>query len=75
MNAPTFPPPDENGPVDPEALLRELGPVGMIRHFQQGNTGSGDYTAERSAWLAHLSIEDIAAMAKELRQQDTEAQR
>jgi hypothetical protein len=75
VNAPTSPPSDENHPADPEALVRELGLVGMIRYFQQGNTGSGDYTAERHAWLDGISIEELVAMAKELRQQDTEAQR
>lgn len=30
-----------------EALVRELGPVGMIRFLQQFETGRGDYTAER----------------------------
>ncbi|HEX8830338.1 MAG TPA: hypothetical protein VF705_04190 [Longimicrobium sp.] len=55
--------------------MRELGPVGMIRYYQRGNTGSGDYTAERHAWLDGISVEELAAMAKELRQQDTEAQR
>ena len=54
--------------------MRELGPVGMIRYFQQGNTGSGDYTAERHAWLDGISIEEITAMLAELRK-DTEAQR
>lgn len=30
-----------------EVLVRELGPVGMVRFLQQFETGRGDYTAER----------------------------
>jgi len=33
-----------------DALVRELGPVGMIRFLQQFETGRGDYTAERQRW-------------------------
>lgn len=34
-----------------EVLVRELGPYGFVRFMQQFETGSGDYTAERHAWL------------------------
>jgi len=33
-----------------DALVRELGPVGMIRFLQQFETGRGDYTTERQRW-------------------------
>jgi hypothetical protein len=42
-----------------EALSRELGPVGLIRFLQQSETGRGDYTRERHAWLDQIEIEDI----------------
>lgn len=44
-----------------DALLRELGSVGLIRFLQQLETGSGDYTAERHQWLDGLSIEELWA--------------
>ena len=37
-----------------EALAEKLGPVGMVRFLQQYETGHGDYTAEREAWLKDL---------------------
>jgi hypothetical protein len=42
-----------------EALSRELGPVGLIRFLQQFETGRGDYTRERHAWLDQIEIKDI----------------
>lgn len=33
------------------ALVRELGPAGMLRFIQQFEPGKGDYTAERHNWL------------------------
>jgi hypothetical protein len=42
-----------------QALIRELGPVGMIRFMQQFETGSGDYSVERHKWLDGMSIEAI----------------
>ena len=32
-----------------EAITKELGPVGMIRFFQQYELGYGDYTKERES--------------------------
>jgi hypothetical protein len=34
-----------------QALLKELGPVGMIKFLQQFETGIGDYSEERHTWL------------------------
>ena len=49
-----------------EALLRELGPVGMIRFMQQYDSGRGDYTRERHTHLPRKSVKEIAAeMIKE----------
>ena len=42
-----------------ECLLRELGPVGMVRFLQQFETGKGDYTTERHAWLDPLDVQSI----------------
>jgi hypothetical protein len=41
------------------ALLQELGPVNTIRFIQQFETGHGDYTQERHAWLDHYTVEEI----------------
>ncbi len=46
-----------------EALYRELGPVAMIRFFQQYETGRGDYSVERHEWLDNISVEEIAEKA------------
>ena len=42
-----------------DALRRELGVAGMVRFLQQFETGKGDYTKERRAWLDELSVDDI----------------
>jgi len=42
------------------ALLRELGPVNLVRFFQQFETGYGDYTQERHEWLDQYTVEEIA---------------
>lgn len=47
-----------------EALAKALGPVGMVRFLQQFDTGSGDYTKERSQELANLSLEDVLGEIK-----------
>jgi hypothetical protein len=45
------------------ALHRELGKSGMIRFLQQFETGAGDYSRERHAWVDQTSLEDIRAAA------------
>ena len=42
-----------------EALLKELGPVGLIRFMQQFETGHGDYTRDRATWLGEPTIEAL----------------
>jgi len=49
------------------ALEESLGPVGMIRFIQQFDTGSGNYTEERSIWLDHYSIDSISEEIKKAR--------
>ena len=46
-------------------LMRELGPVGMIRFLQQFETGYGDYSKDRHQWLQERKVDDID---KEIRQ-------
>ena len=42
-----------------DALTEKLGPIGMIEFMRQFDSGYGDYTKERHAWLDNLTIEDI----------------
>jgi hypothetical protein len=42
-----------------DALIKKLGPDGMIRFIQQFDSGSGDYTKDRHAVLDGYSIDDI----------------
>lgn len=41
------------------ALMRELGPVGMVRFLQQFETGYGDYSKERLQWLDQWNVETL----------------
>lgn len=50
------------------ALVRELGPVDMVRFLQQFEHGYGDYTVERRAWLDQLSVDDVYAQIKQRRE-------
>ncbi len=52
-----------------EALIRELGTVGMVRFLQQFETGQGDYSQERHGWLGKL---DVRKLAEEIRKQRKE---
>lgn len=42
-----------------EALTDRLGPAGMIRFLQQFDSGTGDYTQDRSQWLGAVSAEEV----------------
>lgn len=57
-----------------EILNRELGPVAMIRFFQQYEKGYGDYSTERHKWIDKISIEEIVENAKELRENKIDTQ-
>jgi hypothetical protein len=50
-----------------EALCRELGPAGMARFLQQFQTGHGDFTAEREAWVGRSSVAELAQKIRERR--------
>lgn len=52
-----------------EALVRELGPLGMVRFLQQFETGQGDYTRERHQWLGEPDVRSLAAQIRERRRQ------
>jgi hypothetical protein len=50
-----------------EALVEKLGPVGMVEFMSQFDSGYGDYTKERRAWLGNLNMEDISDGIKKMR--------
>ena len=50
-----------------EVLMRELGPVGLIRFMQLFAVGQGDYTAERQDWLGRETVDDIVARIQQRR--------
>ena len=47
-----------------KALVRELGPAGMVQFMQQFTGGKGDYTKERHKVLGTLSVNQIVADIK-----------
>lgn len=49
------------------ALVRELGPAGMLRFMQQFELGSGDYTQERHQWLDGENVQTIAQRIEQRR--------
>jgi hypothetical protein len=53
-----------------EAITKELGPVGMIRFFEQYELGYGDYTKEREFILQGEEVKSIVKKIKERRKQD-----
>ncbi len=60
MIEPQMPTLDEIRRKGLEALVRELGPLGMTRFLQQYESGRGDYTAERGRWLGEDSVQTLA---------------
>ncbi len=52
-----------------EALVRELGPLGMARFLQQFESGTGDYTTERDQWLGDDDVQTLTAKILEARRQ------
>ena len=41
------------------ALLKALGPVGMVRFLRQYERGRGDYTRDRHEWLDRISSKEF----------------
>ena len=50
-----------------QLLTQNLGAVGMVRFIQQGETGWGDYTKDRSQWLGEPDFDEIASDIQNLR--------
>jgi hypothetical protein len=50
-----------------KALVRELGPAGMVEFMQQFRRGRGDYTKERHKYLDGLTIDQIVDEIKRKR--------
>jgi hypothetical protein len=51
-----------------DALMRALGPVGMIRFLQQFDVGHGDYTADRDRILGNPTVDNLMDKLKHRRQ-------
>ncbi|HEY9646909.1 MAG TPA: hypothetical protein V6C88_11090 [Chroococcidiopsis sp.] len=51
-----------------EALVQALGAVGMVRFLQQFDQGSGDYTRDRDAVLAGITLDEAIAQIKQARE-------
>jgi hypothetical protein len=51
-----------------EVLVQALGAVGMVRFLQQFDPGSGDYTRDRDALLADITLEEAIAQMKQTRE-------
>jgi hypothetical protein len=49
------------------ALVRDLGPAGLIRFLQQFETGSGDYSVDRERLLPSVSVHDLAEQIRSAR--------
>jgi hypothetical protein len=56
-----------------EALLKQLGPSGMIRFLHQYETGKGDYTAERHQWLTVPDVKTLANQIQHAREAENQA--
>jgi hypothetical protein len=50
-----------------KALVRELGPAGMVQFMQQFRHGSGDYTKDRHKILGNLTVDQIFDEIKRMR--------
>ena len=59
--------PNELRRVGIDALVKSLGPLGMVKFIQQFDTGKGDYTKERSELLGSLSLDAITAVIEDER--------
>lgn len=51
-----------------DALVRALGPVGMVRFLQQLNSGHGDCTADRDSILGNPTVDDLIGELEQRRQ-------
>lgn len=51
-----------------EALVRELGIVGMVRFLQQFETGHDDYSKDRHKWLDNQDMDTVLKRIREKRE-------
>ena len=58
---------DEIRRVGLDALRKRLGRAGMIRFLQQFESGNGDYSRERRAWVDETSLDDLKRQAARVR--------
>ena len=49
-----------------EALVKELGPLGMVLFMRQFDGGYGDYTADRDELLKDVTLEEIERELKKM---------
>jgi len=56
---------DEIRTVGLQAIANELGPVGLVRFLQMFETGKGDYSKDRHAWVDRLRAEEIDQAIRE----------
>jgi len=49
-------------------LLREIGPVDTVRFVGQFTAGYGNYTEERDTLFADMTLDDMIAEIKRLRE-------
>ena len=52
-----------------QVLYQEIGVVDTVRFLNQFTTGYGDYTTERDALFANMTLDDILADIKARRKQ------
>ena len=57
--------PNELRQIGIDALIKNLGPLGMVRFIQQFDTGRGDYTKERAALLDSVSLDKITGLIED----------
>jgi len=58
-----------------QVLYQKIGVVNTVRFLNQFTTGYGDYTAERDALFADMTLDDILTEIKlERKQDDSEKQ-
>ena len=62
--------PEEIRMAGMKALLRDLGPAGLIRFLQQFEAGHGDYSMDRRGWLPESGAAALVERIRGARQPD-----
>ena len=60
--------PEEIRTAGMKALLRDLGPAGLIRFLQQFEAGHGDYSVDRHGWLPESGAPGLVERIRAARQ-------